>query len=128
MTDPLASKSYAFLLTLLLACAACDSGTHPIAPVGTSMSVTANPASVALDGASQIRIELRGTTTGIPVRSGTEVRLATNLGQVEELVRTDRDGIAQATFQATGEAGMATVTVSSGAISMTTMITIEEGS
>ena len=112
------------IVALFLGLGGCESGTHPVAPSGTSMAVTTNPASISLQGVSEIRVELKEQASGIPVREGTEIRLSTNLGQVEDLVRTDRRGVAFAAFQAQGKAGTATVAVSSGITSMTVDITI----
>jgi len=91
----------------------CDSGTSPVAPEGTLMSITANPMSISLSGVAAVQV-IALHPTGVPARSGTEIRFSTTLGQIEELARTDANGVARATLQADGRAGSATVTASSG--------------
>ncbi len=108
-------RSLALPLAGLLLLLACDSGTSPVAPADTLFSVTADPLRIRPDESSEIRA-LALDPSGVPVRTGTEVRFTTTLGRVEpEVATTDRDGVARATLRADGRTGTATVTASSGA-------------
>jgi hypothetical protein len=91
----------------------CDKPT-PVAPEGATLTITANPSKIALDGSSSITILAR-KMDGTPVNDGTEITLSTNLGTIEELVRTDAGGVAKATLIGDGRVGMATVQAFSGA-------------
>lgn len=92
---------------------ACDKAS-PVAPDGTTVSLSANPSQVSsTTGASTITAIVR-KANGTPVVRGTEVRFATNLGSVETLAETDNDGIARVTLRGDGRQGTATVTASVG--------------
>lgn len=99
---------------MLLGVMACNSGTFPTAPSGAILSIDANPKTISVTGSSVVTVTARDGETGVPLRAGTEIRLATDLGTIEELVITDGDGVARATLQADGREGMATVTARSG--------------
>ncbi len=108
-------KRLCALLALLIVPLApgCDRPT-PVAPEGATLTITANPAKIALDGSSSITILAR-KLDGTPVNDGTEISLSTNLGTIEELVRTDPGGVARATLTGDGRVGTATVQAFSGA-------------
>ncbi len=95
--------------------AACDSGTSPVAPGTTIFTISADPPKIRPGETSEIRV-VALHKSGVPARTGTEIRFSTNLGTIEpEVARTDRDGVALAKLTAGGRTGDATVTASSGA-------------
>ncbi len=95
--------------------AGCDSGSFPVGPSGSSLTVRAVPST----------IEVRAAKDGLPVRVGTEIRVTTTLGRItEEVITTDADGLAFTTLVADGRLGTATVTARSGAVSGTKTVDI----
>lgn len=106
--------SLGYVLALLVLCIGCNGPTtSPVAPNGTTLRLTANPTTIAVNGSSNITvIALR--SNGVPARDDTEVFFTTTLGTIESRVRTNADGIAQATLKADGRTGTATVKASSG--------------
>jgi hypothetical protein len=85
----------------------------PTAPSGTLLTVSASPTRISVNGTSTISIIGR-TATGTPLRSGTELRVATSLGSIEPLVTTNGNGEATATLRGDGRQGTATVEVTTG--------------
>ncbi len=109
---PLPSALAAACVFLVLAAPGCDEAS-PVAPPGTTLSVTATPSQIGANGTSSIRVTaLKGN--GTPVNPGTEVRLDTTLGTIDPIVETDSSGVAEGTLQGTGRVGMATVTARTG--------------
>ncbi len=111
------SRSTLALLALLALLAvalglACDKAT-PTAPVGTLLTISASPTRISASGTAVISIIAR-TATGSPLRSGTELRLATSLGSIEPLVTTNSNGEATASLRGDGRQGTATVEVTTG--------------
>lgn len=110
------SKALARLLLVASAATllhACDKAS-PVAPDGTTVSLSANPSQIAsASGTSTITAIVR-KSNGTPVVRGTEVRFATNLGSVDSLAETDSEGIARVTLRGDGRQGTATVTASVG--------------
>lgn len=103
----------------------CDKAT-PVAPDGTTISVTANPSRISLRGAATVTVVGR-KPTGQPLDPGTEIRLSTDRGSIPAIATTDATGTAAATFQGDGRAGSATITASVGAMTMATaMVQIGE--
>jgi PKD repeat protein len=98
----------------LLALWACDKAT-PVAPSGATISVSANPSQISLQGSSQITAVVREASGG-PVNPGTIVRFATSLGRIDETAETDAQGVARATLRGDGRIGTAKVSASSGAV------------
>lgn len=93
---------------------ACDSGTSPVAPEGTILTISADPLRIRPGETSEIRV-VALHPSGVPVRTGTEFRFATTLGTIEpEVARTDPEGVALATLTAGGRTGTAEVTARSG--------------
>lgn len=86
----------------------------PVAPEGSTLTITANPSKIQITGSSSITILAR-KLDGTPVNGGTEITLSTNLGQIEELVSTNSSGVALATLVGDGRVGTATVQAFSGA-------------
>lgn len=86
----------------------------PVAPEGATLTITANPSKIQIDGSSQVTILAR-KLDGTPVNGGTEITLSTNLGEIPALVETDPGGVALATLTGDGRVGTATVQAFSGA-------------
>lgn len=102
----------ALLALFSAALVSCDEGT-PVSPPGTILHISANPTRIAKTGTSNITLQaLR--STGNPVNPGTEIRLSTNIGQIEPVVYTDDDGVAHATLRGDGRVGVATIAAYSG--------------
>ncbi len=116
-----------------LLAAACDSGSYPTAPKTETghtiaLAVTANPTTITPTGSSTIEVQV--TENNLPVRVGTQIRVTTDLGQItEQVIATDKDGLAFTTLVADGRLGTATVTATSGAnTDKTTKVTIGDTS
>ncbi|HXO22401.1 MAG TPA: PKD domain-containing protein [Thermoanaerobaculia bacterium] len=111
-------RALALLLSslALLTVLGCDKAT-PVAPSGSTIAISANPAVITSTGTSAITAIAR-KANGTPVNPGTQIQLATTLGTIDAVVATDSSGVAHATLHATGRAGTAKVTAISGAIAM----------
>jgi hypothetical protein len=104
----------ALLALFSLSLFSCDEGT-PVAPEGTILRISANPTRIAKTGTSNVTLQaLR--SNGNPVNPGTEIRLSTNIGQIEPVVYTDTDGVAHATLKGDGRVGVATISAYSGGV------------
>lgn len=104
---------------ILMMAAACQEGT-PVSPSGTTLRISAQPTRIAKNGVAQITLQaLRGN--GNPVNPGTEIRLSTTVGEVDEVIHTDADGVARAELSGAGQVGTATVTAHSGAVEPVTV-------
>jgi hypothetical protein len=90
----------------------CDKGT-PTAPAGSKLIITATPLQISASGTSAVTISAT-RSSGQPVNPGTEIRLDTSLGTIDEIVTTDDRGIARATLHGSGIAGTAKITARSG--------------
>ncbi len=101
-------------LLALLFTASCEEGT-PVSPVGAILRISANPTRIGTTGSSAITIQVL-RSNGNPVNPGTEVRLSTTIGRIDEVVHTDNDGVARATLRGDGRAGTATISAYSGAV------------
>jgi PKD domain/Invasin, domain 3 len=115
------------LLPLLVGAAvACDKAS-PVAPEGTTLTLSANPAQIpSTNGSSTIRAVVR-RANGAPVFPGTEVRFDTTLGTIQNIVQTNDSGVAEAVLTGAGRQGMATVSASVGAV-MPVTVMVEIGS
>lgn len=98
-----------FAVVIGLACGKAS----PTAPSGTLLTISASPTRIGVNGTATISIIGR-TATGTPLRSGTELRLATSLGSIEPVVTTNSNGEATATLRGDGRQGTATVEVTTG--------------
>jgi len=96
----------------------CDS-VSPVAPVGSVLTITANPAQIEPNGSSQITVVAR-KEDGRPVNPGTEVVFSATLGTIPSPVQTDDLGVATATLRGGGQVGTSTVTAISGAAAIVT--------
>jgi hypothetical protein len=106
-------------LTLLLvvvlaavASATCDS--VPLtAPGGSTIFAQANPSFVIANGGTAVVTALVTEPAGTLVPNGTEVFFFTNLGRIDDRVKT-KDGLAVANFVSDARSGTASITVWSG--------------
>lgn len=112
---------------LLAAGLACDSSS-PAAPPGSTLTISANPLEIDVDGSSQITVIAR-KSTGFPVSPGTLIILSTTLGEVSpSTLATNDNGVAKATLFGTGADGTAIVTAAGGgATDASVAITVGSG-
>jgi hypothetical protein len=90
----------------------CDSSPL-VAPVASTISVSAASSSLTFGGSTEVSayvIEEAGT----PVQNGTVVRFSATLGRLDPEEAKTRDGIARTTFIAGSSAGQAQVIAMSG--------------
>lgn len=118
------------LLPLLVFAAAgfvlsCDKAT-PVAPEGTVLLVSANPTQIGLTGTSTITVIGR-KPDGNPLNPGTEIRLSTDRGTIDPPIALISNGQASATLRGDGRAGVAKVTVTTGAGTVTATTDIQVG-
>ncbi|MEM7481295.1 MAG: PKD domain-containing protein [Acidobacteriota bacterium] len=103
----------ACLLGILLTASACDKAS-PVAPAGTTLSITVTQSRISINGETIVRVTaLR--MNGTPVNPGTQIRMSTTLGTIDPIVETDANGVATASLQGDGRIGTATVTATVGA-------------
>ena len=95
-----------------LALAACSEGT-PVAPENAVLRVSAYPTRIGKTGSSTIAVSAY-RSNGNPVNPGTEIRLSSTVGRVDEVVYTDDAGQARGTLRGDGQVGTATVRAFSG--------------
>lgn len=113
------------LLCLLVPFLGCDKAT-PVAPSGTTLTISANPTKVSLTGSSTITIVGR-KPDGNPLNPGTEIRLSSDRGTVTpSVVGVDSTGRATATFRADGRSGDAKVTAASADATVDAVIQVGE--
>lgn len=114
------------LLSVLLLAAAvgCDKAS-PVAPAGTTLTLSANPSKIGLNGQSTITVVGR-KPDGNPLNPGTEVRLSTDRGTIDPIVTIDDNGRATATLRGDGRAGTAAVKADAADASVTTNVQIGE--
>ncbi|HEX3127211.1 MAG TPA: invasin domain 3-containing protein [Thermoanaerobaculia bacterium] len=97
------------LLCLLVPFLGCDKAT-PVAPSGTTLTISANPTKIGLTGSSTITVVGR-KPDGNPLNPGTEIRLSSDRGTVSpSVVEVDSSGRATATLRGDGRKGAAKVT------------------
>lgn len=114
----------AAILACVLAAAgwalSCDK-VSPVAPSGSVLTLTANPTEIALNGTSTITVVGR-KMDGNPLNPGTQVRLSTTLGKLDDdLIELDSAGVAITKLRGEGRIGKATVTATSGATEAVTI-------
>ncbi len=98
---------------------ACGEGT-PVAPSTALMRISAYPTRIDIRGTSTVTVNVY-RTNGNPVNPGTEVRLSSNLGLVDQVVYTNDDGVAQGKLKGDGRVGTATISAFSGAVEPVTV-------
>lgn len=97
------------LLCLLVPFLGCDKAT-PVAPSGTTLTISASPTKIGLNGSSTITVVGR-KPDGNPLNPGTEIRLSSDRGTVSpSVVEVDSSGRATSTLRADGRSGTAKVT------------------
>lgn len=101
-------------LTVLLSLglASCDKAS-PLAPEGTTLTISANPIIIPVNGVATVTVAAR-KPNGLPATQGTVIRFTTTIGQIEAAVTVDADGIARANLRGDGRAGKAKVTAATG--------------
>jgi hypothetical protein len=110
-----AARCLSLVLMTIAAIAACDRDPL-VAPVASTISVSATATKVAPGGSTDV-FAVVVEEVGTPVHNGTVVRFSTTLGSLDPEQATTRDGVAQTTFTAGTATGAAKVTASSGAAS-----------
>ena len=96
----------------------CDSADNPIAPSGSSLTMTASPTSIALTGESSNLTITGFKPDGNPLNPGTQLTISTTRGVLttntsnNSLIEVGESGRATATLTGDGRQGTATVTVS----------------
>ena len=92
--------------------AACDS--VPLtAPTNSSITMSAPTRTLPLGGSTQISATVL-ESGGTPVQNGTMVRFTTTLGRVEPAEASTRNGVAEVTFMAGDQSGVAEIRAVSG--------------
>jgi len=105
----------ASIAALLAVGTACDS-VDPVAPEGSVLTISVSPTFITLQGSATVTVIAR-ESNGQPVNRGSEVFFSSTLGTIDQMARTDEDGVAIATLRGDGRAGTATITATSGAAS-----------
>lgn len=97
------------ILTALLLLGAylfgCDSADNPIAPTGSTLTVSASPSQIDLGGSSTISIT-GFRPDGNPLNPGTQLTITTTIGRI--MVRQTNGGLVPGNIVEVGEAGRAT--------------------
>lgn len=112
-------------LLLLLPAAACDKAS-PVAPTGTTLTISANPTKIGLNGESTVTVVGR-KPDGNPLNPGTEIRLSTDKGTIAPVVEVGAGGVATTTFRADGRTGAAVITATTGAGDVTATANLQIG-
>jgi len=98
---------------------ACDKAS-PVAPAGTTITLSVNPTRINIDGQATVTAIVR-RENGSPVNPGTVVNFSTTLGELNpDDAATDDTGVAETLLRGAGQIGNATVTASTGAASPAT--------
>jgi adhesin/invasin len=108
-SHPLCSLGVVLGLAVLVVSLAAGCGkANPVAPSGSTVTLSANPSAITSPtGSSTITAVVRkpnGT-----VAAGVDVRFTASLGTIDTLVRTDSGGVATATLRGDGRSGTAMV-------------------
>jgi len=105
-------------LFTLLAVFACDRVT-PVAPVGSTITLSINPSRIDAEGESAVITIIVRKEDGTPVNPGTQVSVSTTLGGLDpETTFTDETGTAKSMLTGDGRIGMATVSATTGAAAL----------
>ena len=105
---------WALLLAGTLLSPACDKAS-PVAPAGTTITLSVNPTRINIDGEASVTAIVR-RENGSPVNPGTVVNFSTSLGLLDpDDATTDDTGVAETRLRGAGQIGTATVTASTGA-------------
>jgi len=104
----------ALLVVGVIVTPACDKAS-PVAPAGTTITLSVNPTRINVTGKATVTAIVR-RDNGSPVNPGTEVNFSTSLGKLDPgTAATNDSGIAETELSGAGQIGMATVTASTGA-------------
>ena len=108
------------ILLLVAVSPGCDKAS-PVAPAGTTISLSVNPSRIDITGQASVTAIVR-RDNGTAVNPGTEVNFSTTLGALEpELAKTDDSGVARTIIRGTGQVGTATIEASTGAATPSTV-------
>ncbi len=108
------------ILLLIAVVPGCDKAS-PVAPAGTTISLSINPSRIDITGQASITAIVR-RDNGTAVNPGTEVNFSTTLGSLDpDLAKTDDAGVARTTLKGTGQVGTATIEASTGAATPSTV-------
>lgn len=116
------SIAFGLFCLAILPAVGCDKAT-PVAPSGTTLTLSANPSQIGLTGRSTITIVGR-KPDGNPLNPGTEVRLTTDRGTIDPVVEIGDGGVATAVLRADGRPGTATVSAATADASVDTTVQI----
>lgn len=113
-----------FALLLPLGCDKAD----PVAPTGSTITLSASPAQVpSARGTSTITAVVR-RANGTPVNPGTKVTFSTTLGTIDPVAETNSSGVAVAILHGDGRPGTAKVTATTGNVATPPTLDIALGS
>ena len=105
-------------LLALLGVFACDRVT-PVAPVGSTITISVNPSRIDATGETATVTIIVRKEDGTPVNPGTQVNVSTTLGSLDpEVAFTDETGVANSVLAGDGRIGMATVSATTGAAAL----------
>ena len=105
------NRAFAPLLSIALFLAVLGCGkANPVAPNGSTITLTANPSVIASPTGTSTITAIIVKPNGTPATTGTQVRFSTDLGTIDPIESTDRNGVATATLHGDGRFGKATVT------------------
>src|SRR6185436_6513329 len=100
---------------LVAVCTAAGCNKVPLlAPSGTTITLGTSSTIVQSNGTAQVTATLL-ESSGTPVQNGTSVTFSTNLGRLTPIEARTTNGVATATFQASGSSGVAEIRAVSGA-------------
>lgn len=110
---------WALLVAGLLVSPACDKAS-PVAPAGTTITLSVNPTRIETAGNATITAIVR-RENGSPVNPGTIVNFSTTLGKLDPAdAPTNDNGVAETRLIGAGQIGTATVSASTGAATAAT--------
>ena len=112
------SQLHLLALLTLLSVFACDQVT-PVAPVGSTITISVNPSRIDAEGETALVTIIVRKEDGTPVNPGTQVNISTTLGTLApEVAFTDETGVAKSELAGDGRIGMATVSATTGAAAL----------
>src|SRR5438045_3121495 len=85
----------------------------PVAPSGTTLSISANPSAIGLNGTSTITVIGR-QPNGNPLNPGTEIIFSADKGSIDSIAKIQSNGVATATFRADGRSGTVRISAATG--------------
>lgn len=114
------------LVLTLLPAAGCDK-VAPVAPSGTTLTISANPAKIDSPSGTSTVTVVAIRPNGTPVNPGTQIRFSTDLGTIQEVAETDDSGVARVTLRGDGRLGMATVSATTGGVAEAATLEVQIG-